>query len=400
MYKQVLKTHKSDLRKKEKFVNDLHKNAKNSSNSVLNRRPHFIFSAENPHHNKKIKMSHEDIMEFLSDRGYKIEELQGKYKGGEERSILIHDVPKHAVRHLQKLAGNLGQDSSIYSDGYNHELHFHGGESSGRHMKGQGTANHKRPPEDNYSTMGDGTHFTHNFSDDLYTSDKSMIMQKPEKINKSESNGVYRPILSKNEGSKHPLAIHEPSTKLIHFSPKQGLEEINPEHHGVRGIGAEAKTAVPEHKMSFHYLEGVEPESIVTSGAKSKYISSLGDKKIYDIGTDPDGLWQQAKEIANKRSINPGIVQKDDYHKAIRNSGYHGIYNSSLNNTMSKVIGMFEPIKPDKEYPIHANDHKETSSKDHHANAFRMGEAKDFADKTGHHNHEFLHKLNQSLSKR
>ena len=142
MYKKVLKS-LHENRKKEPFA-DLYKS---DTGAVRGKQPHFIFSAENPLYPTKFKMSHDDVLGFLNDRGYKAESIKGKY-GDHEKSILVHNPPKHAVKHLFNLAHSLGQESSIYSNGHDHEMHFHHGDNAGKHIKGQGTAFHKKPPED------------------------------------------------------------------------------------------------------------------------------------------------------------------------------------------------------------------------------------------------------------
>ncbi len=399
MYKNLKQHINNDLRKKEEYFNDIFKYEDKKPHSVKDRQPHFIFSVGNPLYQAKNTMDHGKVMEFLTDKGYKAESMSGKY-GNEERSILVHNPPHKAVKHLQQFAKDLGEESSIYSNGYDHELHYHNGENAGLHAKGQGTAFHKQAPQDFYSTLQDGSHFTHNFTDELHDSKKSMITPKKEKMNKSELNGrPYKLTLAKAENleKKHPLVGASPDTKLIHYSPTKGLKELDPKFHGVRKIGAEAKQGAPTHGMNFFYLEGTEPESLVTTGSKSKYVSSLGNKKVYDIGTDPDGLYGKAKEIADQRQMNPGIVQKDDYHQAIRDAGYHGIYNSSLGDTMNSVVGMFDKMHINEEHDMHLNDFKEASAENHHASDRSKESAEKFAATNGHPHPEFLHNLKESL---
>ena len=162
--------------------------------------------------------------------------------------------------------------------------------------------------------------------------------------------------------------------------------------------------------MSFHYLEGVEPESIVTKNSKSKYVSSLGDRKIYDMGNDHLGLKEKAAEKAQddkdaygkeKGFVGRSMVNQDEvrdaYHQSIRDAGFHGMYNSSLGPTMSHAIGMFDAVTPDSEHKLHPNDFKRTSVEDHHATDENKSQAKQFADENGHHSHKFLHGLSSSI---
>lgn len=383
MYKKVYKKISLDKKERSEILTDLYK----SEVSTL-KKPHFIFSAQSPMYpeNQRLNMSHADVMGLLQRKGYKVEEMQGMY-GKPEKSILVHNPSKVAVRHLLDLSKELGQESSIYSDSYNHEFHFHGGENAGKHAKGQGTTIHKRPPEDHYSTMTDGTNFTHliNF-DELHDADKSSVKQN-DSIKKSEKAGL---LLAKNE-NKHPLETAGPDTKLIHYSPFPNLSTIDPFHHGVRRIGAEAKQGKPEHPTSFFYLEGTEPESLVTSGCHHKYVARLGHHKLYDVGTDPDGVRTHLR--TSGKTNNPGIYTRDELDGEIKRRGYHGIYNSSLDNTMKNVVALYHPVKPDKEMKLHPKDIGKATSIDHHGNELAMKDAKQYAKDNGHHNGAFLHNL-------
>jgi len=405
MYKSILKSIKTDIANKESLFVDLCKNV-DKKHGIHDKIPHFIFSAENPLHESRIQMTHDEAIDFLTSKGYDVEGMNGKY-GTEERSIIIHNPPKNAFKHLNNFASSLGQDSAIISDGYNHEMHYVNGPKKGRHHKGESTVFHKEAPADFYSTLNDGSHFTHGFDFDKTSRDSDFIEDSDDSLGKSEkfiSRGKFN-LRKAESGPKHKLALAGPDTKLIHYSPKQGLKEITNEHHGVRKIGAEAKQGAPEHKMSFHYAEGVEPESIVTTGAKSKYVSSLGDRKLYDIAKDPDGLWgktmAQLQEKSQNNEYNKGLVMPHEkmpaFHQAIKDSGFHGIYNSGLEGTMGHAVGMFESMTPDSEHPMHRKDYKKTSAKDHHADDAGKKDAKNWANENGHHDHKFLHDLSEKV---
>ena len=364
-------------------------------NTIVNRQKHFLFSAENPTVEPKLKMSHEQVLELLRDKGYKAESIKRLYGGKPEKSILIHRPNRKSIRHLQNLARDLGQESSIYSNGYRHEMHFHNGPNTGQHIKGQGTNFHRKNhlPQDNYSSLNDGTHFTHNFDfNTFHPHEKSLLheMKKTEdfvKVNFKKSE-----IIPSHITEKHPLENPNPETKLIHYSPVQGLKVIDPNFHGERHIDEEVKQGPPKHKLSFFYLKGAKPESVVTTGVKSKYIASLGNKKLYDIGKDPEEIHNELKEKSLNNQMNPGIVSKEDYHKAIRDKGYNGIYNSSLNPTMSKVIGMFSPVEVNEEIPIHPNDFTEATDFNHHIHQIEDKKAREDSKKFGL-NWKFLRKL-------
>ncbi len=394
MYKKVLKILRESGLKKSEYFDSLYK----SEDGLVLKKPHFIFSAENPLYPAKIKMSHDETMDFLANRGYKAEKVKGRY-GNDETSIIVHNPPKHAIKHLMKLAHGLGQESSIYSDSYNHEMHYHHGDNAGKYHKGQGTAIHKRPPENFFSTLSDGTTFTHNFNlDEAHDRSQSMVKQTPESMKKSESSS--RVYLAKKEDD-HPLDSAGPETKLIHYSPHGGIETLNPIHHGERRIGAEAKQGTPEHPTTFFYLEGTKPESVVTQGSQHKYVASKGSMKFYDVGKDHEGMKTRAKELAEKENLDskypnpPGsaVSRREHLDQSIRQAGYHGIYNSSLNDTMRNVVAVYDKVPVDKTHPIHRNDYKEVSATNHHANDESLNRARDFAKENGHHSAKLLHGL-------
>lgn len=392
MYKKLLKQISIKNTLKKQIVDDLYKS---EENVIKARKPHYIFSAENPFYpeNMRYNMKHSDVMDLLQRKGYKVEELAGVY-GKPEKSILVHNPSNLAVRHLMDLSKDLGQESSIYSNGYDHEFHYHGGENAGKHAKGQGTTIHKRKPDDLYSTMSDGTHFTHLIDfNELHDANKSAIKQSKAPINKSEKSN--RLTLIKNE-NKHPLETAGPDTKLIHYSPTQNLATIDPFEQGKRRIGAESKYGKPEHPTSFFYLEGTKPENVVVGGSNSKYISRLGHHKVYDVGADPEGVREHLRTSGS--TLNPGIYNRDELDAEIKRRGYHGIYNSTLDSTMKNVVAMYHPMTVEKEHKIHEKDYEKTSALDHHGYDESLKSAKKYARENGYFDGSFLHNLGRKFS--
>lgn len=361
MYKHILK----HIKKSVKNNIDLQKNNSNFLHSF--QKPHILMSAENPYYHQELKLSHDDVRNMLHEKGYDFSEIQGHY-GKPERSFMIHNPPESSLPHFNELARKLGQDSIIHSTGNHHEMHYLNGENTGKYIKGQGTEIHHNQPEDFYSTDASGKHFSHNFDFGTLHDQSNIIKNNkiPKVAGELEDQRVVDPSIIKNEKKPHMLDVQTPNTTLIHFSNRAGLKTIDPNHMGARGIGSESKRGVPENKISFFYLEGTKPESIVTSGAQSKYTTTLGDKKVYDIGSDPDNILSYLKQKADARPTNPGMVTRDEYHEAIRNKGYHGIYNSSLDDTMKNAIGMFHPMNVESEHPIHPNDTEVASAQDFH----------------------------------
>lgn len=378
MYKKVLK-------------NLIDKN----KNAVKSRQPHFILSAENPYYpeQNKLKMNHEQVLEFLKNKGYKAESIKDKY-GQEEKSIIVHNPPKKSLKHLFSLSSGLGQDSSVYSDGYNHEMHYHHGDKAGKYIKGQGTDIHKEAPKDFYSQMDDGTIFTHqfDFSNEHPSETSSIFEHINDKLKKTEDDYV------EPREEAHPLEAENPDLKLIHYSPTSGIKAVDPKHHGVRGIGQGAKQK-PKNKLSFFYVEKTKPEDVVLSGAKSKYVTSKGKMKFYDIGKDPEGIYKRLKQGAMDKQVNPGIVDKDEYHDAIKKLGYHGIYNSKAGPQMSGAVGIFDVVPVEAEYGIHEKDKEAASAEDYHGSDLLQHISERAAGELGHHNPKFLQNLSTELLK-
>lgn len=302
MYKKTLQSVKNPL--------------KTEVDSVNARKPHFIFSAENPRYPVKYNLDSLGVQDLLAKKGYRFDVIQGHY-GSPESSILVHNPNKHAVRYLQNLAQGLGQESSIYSDGYNHEMHFHGGEHTGQHLKGQGTNFHKKPPQDFFSTLKDGTTFTHSFdTENFHEADTSKL--KPEGyVKKSEDN-----------------------LTLVHYSPNQGLKSISPNHQGSRIKDSSSKHGRPEHPVAFFYRHDSPTEDLVTQGSNSKYHVQAQEAKLYDLGLDKDKVSQHLK--SSGQTLNPGIVTRDELHGELKKRGFHGFYNSQHEREdMRGVVGLY-----------------------------------------------------------
>lgn len=139
--------------------------------------------------------------------------------------------------------------------------------------------------------------------------------------------------------------------KLEHYSPREGLKQIDPEHVGT-GVDWSARSRESIHPRSFFYLAGTSPEPVVSSKAKSKYTIELGSgHPVYDLGTDPAGIITKLHKEAQKRQINPGVIDKDEMHGAIKAAGYHGYYNSR-HDRLPNVVALYHPVKVTNEESI------------------------------------------------
>jgi hypothetical protein len=182
--------------------------------------------------------------------------------------------------------------------------------------EGHSISIHEKEPEDFYSTINLNNKPTH------FTIDFDVNKKHGEQFKKSDS-------------PKH----------LIHFSTTPNLTTLDPEFQGTAGRHSpETKQGKPTHPRVYFYEEGTPTESVVTGGAKSKYIvKHPGDDKIIDIAKDTEGLHQQAKEQWLQKPI--GSMQ-DAYFKLLKDKGYLGFKNSA--SGLPNVVGLFHAT------PIHA----------------------------------------------
>lgn len=134
--------------------------------------------------------------------------------------------------------------------------------------------------------------------------------------------------------------------RLVHYSPTQGLKQIDPKHQGKGVRSEEYKRGLPEVPRSYFYREGTKPEDLVTGAARSKYFVSLKpEHKIYDLANDHAGLIEQTVRE------NQGVWNSDKILGKIREAGYHGFSNSGSN--LPNVVALFHPSEVESEEPIH-----------------------------------------------
>jgi hypothetical protein len=134
--------------------------------------------------------------------------------------------------------------------------------------------------------------------------------------------------------------------KLIHFSKKSGLKELDPNKMGTGAPSAETKYGVPDVKRTYYYTESSNPEPLVTEGSMSKYTSSLDPNvnKLYDLANDHEGV------IDNALKENNGAWNIDTILGKIKSAGYHGYYNSKpMHPSGAGVIVLFHTHPIEKE---------------------------------------------------
>lgn len=136
--------------------------------------------------------------------------------------------------------------------------------------------------------------------------------------------------------------------RLVHFSPRDGLADIDPSKMGTSGVRSEEyRRGLPEVARSYFYREGSKYEPMVEGNARSKYTVELpADHKLYDLSNDHEGHIKAALEE------NGGAWNSDRVLTRIKSAGYHGFMNSS--SQLPNVVALFHAVKPEKEEKIAA----------------------------------------------
>jgi HEAT repeat protein/ribosomal protein S8 len=148
----------------------------------------------------------------------------------------------------------------------------------------------------------------------------------------------------KRRGLQKSLKKSDSPKHLIHFSTTPNLTTLDPEFQGTAGRHSpETKHGKPTHPRVYFYEEGTPTESVVTGGAKSKYIvKHPRHDKIIDIANDLENQ-QQAKQQWSQKPI--GSMQ-DAYFKLLKDKGYLGFKNSA--SALPNVVALFHAT------PVHA----------------------------------------------
>ena len=278
-----------------------------------------IMTAENPMHPVSMQGGNAALEKELTSKGLKFHKIKGKYGGNPENSYLIENPDHQAIIDLGK---KFGQDSVIVSKNGQHKMVYTNGPDVGKHHLGNSIETFDTQPQDYFSTgvdRGKPFHFSINFDMDTKHDDE---------MKKSDS------------------------SYLVHFSTTPGLKELDPMYQGSAGRHSpETKHGRPEHPRVYFYEENTPTESVVTGGAKSKYIvKHPGNDKIHDIAKDTEGLQQQAKEAWLQKPI--GSMQ-DAYFKLLKDKGYLGFKNSA--SGLPNVVALFHKTPVHAEIPAPAD---------------------------------------------
>lgn len=225
--------------------------------------PHFIFSAENPKYPDKNKhgFTHEQALKHLKNLNYDAHPVNGHY-GAPEKSIIVYGTNPKQNEGLHRFASDLGQDSSIHSNGQQHEMRFHHGADAGKTVHGEGTEFHSNKPSDFYTTLPNGNHFTHNFKFDKSEKMPKLTDAAAEYKKHAESGmGLMLPVSVNGKKNRPDIDLpYHASIKVFDSakdSPLQAHEKassLDIKHPDPKEVGIEPTTLKGRTGHTMHVL--------------------------------------------------------------------------------------------------------------------------------------------------
>jgi hypothetical protein len=171
--------------------------------------------------------------------------------------------------------------------------------------------------------------------------DKGLPSKFLAKVPSKGAQEVIDKILGFSQPEGMAKADKQQSINLIHYGKVGGLKRIDVNKMGTGAPGAEYKQGTPEVGRAYYYREGTTPEPLVTQGAKAIYDAKLdpAQHRLYDIGADPEGLRQPARE---RFLAGEGLDSPDDtFLDSVRGKGYYGYHNSA--SAMPGTVALFHP---------------------------------------------------------
>jgi hypothetical protein len=245
--------------------------------------PHILMSVENAYHDAPAPLSHDEAMQVLSGGGKygNVYPAKGKY-GSKENTIFISN-PSEAQRALaHKVAEGAGQDSLIESDGFSHKMIFVNGPNKGSVTHGKGTTWHEQEPEDYYTTLPTGEHFTHNFDSSEQDVTKSEELEKSKNVREQRAKvfgtDPNAPRVS-NKRMKMMQAIQGYAQK------KYGLPLVTAS--GKRDASGQLKE---EKGIEQQPYDVFSPKGVAEEKARQEKVKQLGLKRV-----DPKPDWRSGQ---------------------------------------------------------------------------------------------------------
>lgn len=155
--------------------------------------------------------------------------------------------------------------------------------------------------------------------------------------------------------------------RLVHYSTQSGLTHTDPSKIGTSGVSNEnMRQGKPKVGATFFYREGTEPEDMVRSAAKHKYVTSIPDEHIVDLSNDPKQVYNKALEAAGG-----SFWHHQDFHQAVLDAGYHGYFNSE--SGLPNAVALLKP-HPIKQVLKDPKGHKNTKFGDEYFTDFEKPE--------------------------
>ena len=317
----------------------------------LVRQPHMILSVENSPYPDKVdtRLSHDDAVQFLKQfQGGKIYSIDGHY-GKPEKSILITDPSDEQKEAARALAHMTGQESHIESDGYTHKMIYNHGPDSGKVVMGQGTKFHEAKPSDYYSTLPDGSTFTHNFNFE----DSQIQKAREEEGVSPENKKVFRKERRKFSG--------DTLASQVTSSP------------GVSKTGIEARRADKKKPgtISHGYARVSDPDF------HAKRAKTYAKQSLQDLRSQPKPKLTKASFLsAPKVKLNPEHGKKiaDAYHSMKHDPNHPEVkaaYGALIDETKKQFKDMldqgfkFSKIKGDNPYKTSKDLHADLKQNKH-----------------------------------
>jgi hypothetical protein len=128
------------------------------------------------------------------------------------------------------------------------------------------------------------------------------------------------------------------AAKLVHYSPRPGLTELDPAHIGGGALSRSERqdTRVP---VTFYYFEGTTPETLVLSLARARYEAELPEgARTLDLANAPAAEAAGIQD-AYRRDGRGGMYQH------IKDLGYFGFYNSDSGLPNALAVFYALPVK-------------------------------------------------------
>jgi hypothetical protein len=242
--------------------------------------PHILMSVQDPYHPASSEISHEDAIGVLSGGGKynNVHSAKGKY-GNIQDTIFISNPSEAQVALAHKIAEETGQDSLIESDGHSHKMIVTNGPDKGSVTYGKGTTWHEQEPEDYYTTLPTGEHFTHNFDEVNQDVQKSEDLEKSKNVREQRAKvfgtDPNAPRIS-NKRMKMMQAIQGYAQK------KYGLPLVTAS--GKRDVSGQLKE---EKGIEQQPYDVFSPEGLAEEKARQEKVKQLGLKRV-----DPKPDWR------------------------------------------------------------------------------------------------------------